>query len=115
MSTSNKSRFVASIPFYIVDHMAWDLLVPVRCGNALSQVLESIVVEELLEFKVFRILPFPISLSFIDHYSFLMIARDLETILVAWTIPEVLESSLVDHPSDNFLALGVCPASSPAL
>ena len=86
----------------------------VRSGCALAQILEGVAVEELLELKVFGILPLPISLSLINHNGFLMIARDLEATLVAWTIPEVLESSLVDHPSDDLLALGVCPASSPA-
>ena len=43
-----------------------------------------------------------------------VIARNLKSTLISWTIPEVLESSLVDHPSDNLLALGICPASSPA-
>ena len=86
----------------------------VRSRCALAQILESVIVEELFEFKVFGILPFLITLSLINHNRFLMIARDLKSALMSWTIPEVLESSLVDHSADNFLALRVNPTSSPA-
>ena len=94
--------------------MTLNLLVSVRSGHALAQILEGVTVEELLELKVFGILPFQISLYLINHNGFLMIARNLESMLVALATPEILESSLVDHPADNFLVLCVDSALSPA-
>ena len=95
--------------------MARNLLVSVRSGHALAQILEGVVVKELLELKVFGILPLLVSLSLINHDGFLMIAWHLESVLVLWTIPEVLEASLVDHLPNDFLLLCAHSASSPAL
>ena len=42
-----------------------------------------------------------------------MIPRDLETVLVAWMVPEVLQTDLVDHTSDNLLSFGIPLTPSP--
>ena len=105
---------MSAVPLNVVDHVARNLLVPIRCQRVESQVAEGVVLKQLFQFEFFSILPPPVSLALVNKSGLVMTPGNLMSILVTWAVAEVLESNLVDHAPNYLLPLGNTLAPSPS-
>ena len=115
MASRHKSGFVSTVVLHIIDHVARYLLVAFGYWCSEASILKGVVLPELRQLQIFRILPLTISILFVDLDCFLVASWHLKSILVAWSVPVVLEAHLVEHPPHYLFALDVAFASSPAV
>ena len=59
-------------------------------GAPFPKTVERVILKELVDLQLFRVLPLGVPFSFVNEYCFVMVSWNLEAVLVAWSVAEVL-------------------------
>ena len=100
MAPSNESRFSSKVMLHVENKVYPDEQVVSRRWSSSASVVESIVLTELVHFKLKRVLPFCVAIGLIDLDGVLTASGQEDTKLVAWAMSFAFEFVLLLHPGE---------------
>ena len=97
MATSDKSCLVTSIMLHVIDKVDSDLLVPIQWFPIKTKVGEHLVFVNLTKLQCLSILPACVTILAVQFKSLIMVARNVEAILLDRSSMVGLELGLIDQ------------------
>ena len=105
---------MSAVPLHVVCNVAGNFGAALWDGSSHAKTLCGVALKELVDLKCLRVLPFGVTFPFVNEHCLIVVAGHLVAILVSRPVAKVLQTGLVDHPSNDFLSLGTSLASLPS-